>query len=296
MKSDFFEFWHWLTADEVHEKLAVSTEGLSSAEAAISLERYGSNMIKGERRVNPMQLFFQQLQHVLIIILLVATGLSAFLGHGLEALAIVVIVVFAVLLGFIQEFRAEKAIESLRMMAAPLARVRRDGQEVFINATDLVPGYRRNMVFAGTMISYGRASAIVVSTGMQAEFGGIAAMLQAVGTEKTPLLKNLDNVGSALACVALLIVLVIVVLGLFRGQSFIDKLIFGMTMAFISLVLIQFFKGYNFRSETRSLLKCPFASRGLNLAIGWELLMLASIIYVPVFRKTFGTFLLTPQA
>ena len=283
LKSDSFEFWHCLTAEEILEKLGATTAGLGSAEAAVRLERYGANMIKAERRVNPMHLLFQQFQNVLIIILLVATGLSAFLGHGLEALTIVVIVVFAVLLGFIQEFRAEKAIEALRMMAAPLARVRRDGQDVYINATDLVPGDvlllnagdrvaadsrlidsnnlradeasltgeslpsekepgsilqketgpgdRRNMVFAGTMISCGRASAIVVSTGMQTELGSIAAMLQAVGTEKTPLQKNLDNVGSALARVAFVIVLVIVVLGLFRGQSFIDLLIFGIALA-----------------------------------------------------------------
>ena len=69
----------------------------------------------------------------------------------------------------------------------------------------------------------------------------------------------------------------------------------AMSMAFISLVLIQFFKAYNFRSETRSLVNRPFANRWLNLAIAWELLMLASIIYVPVFRNTIGIFLLTPQ-
>jgi Ca2+-transporting ATPase len=283
LKSELFDFWHCLTPEETLEKLGSTTEGLSSAEAAVRLETYGANMIKAEHRASPLKLLLQQFQNVLIITLLIATGLSAFLGHGLEALAIVVIVVFAVLLGFIQEFRAERAIEALKMMAAPLARVRRDGKDLFIDATDLVPGDilllnagdrvaadsrliqsnnlradeasltgeslpsekeagsilqkeagpgdRQNMVFAGTMISYGRASAIVVLTGMQTEFGRIAAMLQGVGTEKTPLQKNLDNVGSALARAAFVIVLVIVALGLFRGQSFIDMLIFGIALA-----------------------------------------------------------------
>ena len=69
----------------------------------------------------------------------------------------------------------------------------------------------------------------------------------------------------------------------------------AMTMTFVSLVLIQFFKAYNFRSETQSILNRPFANRWLNLAIGWELVMLAALIYIPFLRNMFGTFLLTPQ-
>ncbi len=283
LNSNHPECWHCLTCEEALNKLSSTTEGLSATEAVLRLERYGQNLITAEHRASPLKLLFQQFQNVLIITLLIATGLSAFLGHGLEAIAIVVIVVFAVLLGFIQEYRAEKAIDALKMMAAPLARVRRDGKEVSIPASDLVPGDllllnagdrvaadarvlqsnnlradeasltgeslpsekdsqsipqkdaapgdRRNMVFAGTMISYGRASAVVVSTGMLTEFGRIAAMLQAVETEKTPLQNNLDKVGTMLARAALVIVLVIVALGLFRGQSFIDMLIFGIALA-----------------------------------------------------------------
>ena len=283
MKSEIAEYWHCLTAEDTLRKLTSTNEGLSSTEAALRLETYGPNLIKHEHRASPLKLLLQQFQNVLIITLLIATGLSAFLGHGLEAVAIVVIVVFAVLLGFIQEYRAEKAIDALKMMAAPLAKVRRDGKEVSIPASDLVPGDllllnagdrvaadarvlrsnnlradeasltgeslpsekdaesipqkdaapgdRLNMVFAGTMISYGRASAVVVSTGMLTEFGRIAAMLQAMETEKTPLQKNLDKVGTVLARAALVIVLVIVALGLFRGQSFIDMLIFGIALA-----------------------------------------------------------------
>jgi len=93
------------------------------------------------------------------------------------------------------------------------------------------PGDRRNMVFAGTSVSYGRGSAVVVATGMQTEFGRIATLLQQVETEKTPLQKNLDKVGAALARAALVIVLVIVLLGLFRGQPFIEMLIFGIALA-----------------------------------------------------------------
>ncbi|NTW70210.1 MAG: cation-translocating P-type ATPase [Chlorobiaceae bacterium] len=275
--------WHSLSVEETQKKLGSSSDGLSSEEAVARLGVYGPNRIEAEHKAGPWKLLLDQFRNVLIITLLIATLLSAFLGHELEAVAIAVIVLFAVLLGFIQEFKAEKAIEALRQMAAPLARVRRDGKEVTVNAVDLVPGDllmlaagdrvpadsrlllalnlraeeasltgeslpsekeagavlpedagpgdRRNMVFAGTSISYGRATAVVVSTGMQTEFGRIAAMLQQVESEKTPLQKNLDKVGSALARAAFVIVLVIVALGVFRGQSFIEMLIFGIALA-----------------------------------------------------------------
>ncbi|ABL64240.1 cation-translocating P-type ATPase [Chlorobium phaeobacteroides] len=283
MKTGHLTCWHCLTTEDVFNKLQTTSGGLSSSEAFRLLGVYGPNRIHAERRTSPLKLLVAQFKNVLILTLLIATLLSVYLGHGFEAVAIAVIVLFAVLLGFVQEFRAEKAIEALREMAAPLARVMRDGKEAVINASELVPGDilllavgdrvaadarllqasnlradeasltgeslpsekdveavlsedaapgdQKNMVFAGTSISYGRASAVVVSTGMATEFGRIAAMLQNVETEKTPLQKNLDKVGSALAGVALLIVLVIVVFGLFRGQSFIEMLIFGIALA-----------------------------------------------------------------
>ena len=64
-------------------------------------------------------------------------------------------------------------------------------------------------------------------------------------------------------------------------------------MTFVSLVLIQFFKAYNFRSDRHSVLRRPFANKWLNLAIIWELVMLGLIVYVPVLERTFGTFGLT---
>ncbi|MBZ4218710.1 MAG: cation-translocating P-type ATPase [Chlorobium sp.] len=275
--------WHVLKVEELFEKLHSTPGGLTVAEAAGRLEVYGPNRIQAERRVSPWKLLFEQFKNVLIITLLIATALSAVLGHGVEAIAISVIVLFAVLLGFVQEFRAERAIEALREMAAPLAKVIRDGAEIVVNASELVPGDvvllaagdrvpadarllqsnnlrtdeasltgeslpsekevaallnenagpgdRKNMVFAGTSISYGRAVALVVATGMQTEFGRIATMLQSVETEKTPLQKNLDKVGSVLARAAFVIVLVIVAFGVFRGQSFIEMLIFGIALA-----------------------------------------------------------------
>jgi Ca2+-transporting ATPase len=124
----------------VLSRLSSSLEGLSSAEAERRQLTYGPNEIGTAKGASPWALLFEQFKNVLIVILLVATTLSAFLGHWVEAIAIAVIVIFAVLLGFIQEYRAEKAIEALRQMAAPTATVLREGQENEIPARELVPG------------------------------------------------------------------------------------------------------------------------------------------------------------
>ena len=113
--------WHTLSVEQVYSRLESTPAGLSGAEAARRLAHYGPNELQAGRRVSPWILLLQQFKNVLIIILLIATALSAFLGHGVEAVAIAVIVLFAVLLGFVQEYRAERAIEALRQMAAPTA-------------------------------------------------------------------------------------------------------------------------------------------------------------------------------
>jgi Ca2+-transporting ATPase len=256
---------------------------LTGSEARKRLERYGPNELQETRRISPWQILLEQFKNVLIIILLIATVISFFLGHGLESVVIAVIVLFAVLLGFVQEYRAERAIEALRQMTAPTATVMRDGEEVRIPARELVPGDvillstgdripadarlieainlqveesaltgesvpvekhvhplgydnlplgdRRNMVYAGTSVTYGRGRALVVATGMHTEFGKIARMLQTVETVRTPLQENLDRVGNVLARAAFVVVGLIVALGLLRGQPVIDMLIFGIALA-----------------------------------------------------------------
>jgi len=276
--------WQALDAREVAARLDVSPgSGLGRQEAARRLALYGPNALQAARRISPWRSLAAQFRNVLIIILLMATALSALLGHVVEAVAITVIVVFAVLLGFVQEFRAERAIEALRAMAAPHATVIREGREVSIPAQECVPGDllvltpgnriaadgrlveavnlqaqeapltgesvpvekhagtlheedstvsdRRNMVHAGTTVTYGRGLAIVVATGQHTEFGRIAQMLLEVEPGRTPLQANLDRLGQWLARAALLVVALIVALGLLRGQPFIEMLVFGIALA-----------------------------------------------------------------
>jgi Ca2+-transporting ATPase len=276
--------WHTLDADEALRRLASRTsQGISQEEAESRLQEFGLNQLAEAVRVSPWTLLLSQFKNVLIIILLIAAVLSGALGHGVEAGAIGAIVLFAVLLGFAQEFRAERAIEALRKMAAPTATVLRGGEEVEVPANMLVPGDiillaagdkvpadarvvesvnlhadeaaltgesvpvqkqtatlqgeklpvgdLRNMVHAGTIITYGRGRAVVTTTGMQTEFGKIAGLLQTVETSETPLQQNLDRVGKALAKAALVVVFLISCVGILRGQPVLEMIIFGIALA-----------------------------------------------------------------
>jgi len=277
------KLWHTLSIDEALAQVNSQPEGLSGAEASRRLSEYGANELQAAHRISAWEILLEQFKNVLILILLAATAISLFLGHGVESIVIAVIVLFAVFLGFIQEYRAERAIEALKQMAAPTATVLRDGEEVKIPARELVPGDviilhtgdripadarllesinmqveeaaltgesvpvekyvlalengglaigdRKNMVYAGTAVTYGRGRGLVIATGMQTEFGKIAQLLQTVETGKTPLQQNLDKVGATLARAALVVVLLIVALGLMRGQPFVEMLIFGIALA-----------------------------------------------------------------
>jgi Ca2+-transporting ATPase len=132
--------WHTLAVEAVYARLKASSEGLTQAEAERRLAEYGPNELLPPKPISPWSILLDQFKNVLIVILLGAALLSGFLGHGVEAIAIAVIVLFAVLLGFVQEYRAENAIEALHRMAAPTATALRDGDERELAARDLVPG------------------------------------------------------------------------------------------------------------------------------------------------------------
>ncbi len=132
--------WHSLTHAEVVEQLGSSLTGLSKNLASHRLTEYGPNELQAGQKVSAWQIFLDQFKNVLLLILIVAILLSVATGRGTESIIIAVIVMFAVALGFIQEYRAERAMEALQRMAAPLATVIRDGEEFQLPARELVPG------------------------------------------------------------------------------------------------------------------------------------------------------------
>jgi len=132
--------WHNLEISDVYTSLDSEREGLSQGEAQRRLAQFGPNELAEKKKISPWIIFLEQFKNFLIIILLIAAALSAIMGEVADAIVIFVIVLFAAGLSFIQEYRAERAMEALKRMAAPLASVLRENKEIEIYATELVPG------------------------------------------------------------------------------------------------------------------------------------------------------------
>ncbi|HEU0031463.1 MAG TPA: cation-translocating P-type ATPase [Kofleriaceae bacterium] len=114
--------------------------GLSAAEAASRLASHGPNELARERGVSPWRILGRQFTSPIVLLMLGATVLSGVLGEAADAIAIAAIVVLNALVGFFQEYRAERAVAALRSMTAPRARVVRDGQQLVVPASTIVPG------------------------------------------------------------------------------------------------------------------------------------------------------------
>ncbi len=133
--------WHRLETSALTRRLGTDpAAGLANIEAQRRVAKCGPNELLAARPISPWPVLFEQFKNIFILILLAATVLSAFVGDYVEAVVIIIILMFAVLLGFVQEYRAERAIEALRKMAAPSTTVVRDGIEEKVPARELVPG------------------------------------------------------------------------------------------------------------------------------------------------------------
>ncbi len=132
--------YYALDKKEVFELLGVSDTGLNDIEVKRRLNEYGYNELKKEKKINTFMIFISQFKNALILLLIFAGVLSLFLGEVVESIAIFSIILLNTLLGFFQEYRAEKAIEALKKISAPTARVIRNGQEQKIPAKEVVPG------------------------------------------------------------------------------------------------------------------------------------------------------------
>jgi P-type Ca2+ transporter type 2C len=132
--------WHALKPEEVLSHLKVEGNGLTSEEAKKRLEQYGPNQLREAPRPGFLEMLWEQLNNFVVILLIVASVISALLGDYVEAAAIMAIVVLNSILGIIQERRAEEALAALKKLAAPDAQVMRDGHRVAIPSYELVPG------------------------------------------------------------------------------------------------------------------------------------------------------------
>ena len=132
--------WHQLDLQRVAAKLETSAEGLSSAEVRARLARYGPNELIEKEPKSLWVMFLNQFKDFMILVLIAAAVVAGAVGELADTIAIVVIVVLNAALGFVQEYRAEKAMAALKKLAAPNAAVMRDGRPESVPAEGLVPG------------------------------------------------------------------------------------------------------------------------------------------------------------
>jgi Ca2+-transporting ATPase len=132
--------WHLLPLSEISRLLNTYPSGIDNISAAQRLEEYGKNQIIDKRKNTVFRMLLHQLSDFMILILIAAAVISGIVGDVIDTVIILAIIVLNAAVGFIQEYRAEKAMEALKLMAATNARILREGRTIDIPATDLVPG------------------------------------------------------------------------------------------------------------------------------------------------------------
>jgi len=282
--------WHALSKDNLFKKLGVAGEGLTHKEADAFLERYGPNQLEKKDKTTPLQILVGQFKSSLILILIFAALISGGIGiyrgtheNFVDMAVILIIVVLNAVLGFVQEYRAERAMEALEKLSAPKATVLRDGKKrklistylvpgdiIFLETGDKVPADARlldemgfhvdeaaltgesvpvtkhvtvfkkedipiaeqyNMAFMGTVVTQGKARAIVVDTGMETEMGRIAELIQEAEPKETPLQKKLSEVGRTLGIAILFICALVFGLEVFRRGDFFNSFLIAVSLA-----------------------------------------------------------------
>jgi P-type Ca2+ transporter type 2C len=276
------EQWYNFDTEKTLQKLDSKLHGLTTAEAASRLSHFGPNLLERKKRTSPALVFLQQFMSPLIYVLLVAVAISFAVGHYTDGYVVIGVLLLNAIIGFVQETNAEKAMEALMKMAAPQARVRRDGVPKMVPSREIVPGdillletgdkisadarllevsnfkvneatltgesvavdkliralpgdltvaERKNMVFMGTIATYGRATAVAVTTGMGTEIGRIAGELQDVKPEKTPLQQSISKLSRYLIILFLGVCALLVLVGHFKGMEWLDVFLLAVAAA-----------------------------------------------------------------
>ncbi len=286
--------WYSSAPDQVMKELTTDlNSGLSEEEASERLKSFGQNKLDEKPPRTFLQRFSSQMKDVMVVILMIAAGVSLGISiyHAMtggetdwvEPIVILLIVIINGVLGVVQESRAEAALEALKNLSAPSARVRRGGELKTIKSTELVPGDvieieagdmvpadcrlihsasfrsdesaltgesvpaekdaaadvsklaplgdRVNMAYAGCAVSYGRAKAVVVETGMNTEMGKIAQMLDNEDEAVTPLQIKLAHLGKMLGFLALGICAIILVIGLIYNKGLLEMFMTAVSLA-----------------------------------------------------------------
>ncbi|HET8960777.1 HAD-IC family P-type ATPase, partial [Nocardioides sp.] len=272
-------------ADQVARELGVDLgRGLSAQEAGSRLASHGANRLTGGKKEPGWRAFLRQYEDFMQVVLLVAAAVNQLVtGEAGTTLVLAGLTVFNAVIGLRQEAKAEESVKALAQMMKTIARVRRDGQAVEIDAEELVPGDvvlveagnrvpadgrvcvaatleieeaaltgeslpvgkssepvpgddiplgdRTCMAYMNTSVTRGRGELIVTATGMDTEIGHIADMLANTETSKTPLQKQLDALSKIIATIAAIALVLVVLLGLARGEAFDTLFVTGVALA-----------------------------------------------------------------
>ncbi len=132
--------WHAKSKEDIFKELKISEHGLTEKEAEKRIKEYGRNEIKKIHKLRPLKIVLEQFNSFLVYILIIAAGISFVISHTIDGIVISVIIIINTLIGFFQQYRAEKAIENLKKLIIPKAVVIRDIKTIEINSSDLVPG------------------------------------------------------------------------------------------------------------------------------------------------------------
>lgn len=244
--------------------------GLTTGEAKEILDENGLNEIKEKQKTTLFQVFISQFTSLLIILLILASIGSIFLGDLLDGVFILLIVFINGILGFIQEYKAERAINALKNMTISRVRVIRDGVEQMIDSKFLVPGdvvslnegdkipadckilesvhFEANeaaltgesfpiekntgdSIFLGTIVSKGRCMATIENTGMNTRFGKIALTLSEIEDNITPLQKKLTVLGKQLSVMALGASVIVFAIGYLKNNPLIEMVLTSVSLA-----------------------------------------------------------------
>lgn len=280
------------TEEVLRELKTDSSVGLTSQEAADRLAKNGPNSLGEEQKVPLWKRFLAQFADAMVIILIAAAILSAFMAiknnEGFEGwidvFVILAIVILNAILGVYQEGKADQALAALKKMSSPQTKVVRDGEVVMVDSENIVEGDiisidagdaisadirllssnslkaeeasltgesvavdkdadlilgedcslgdRKNMLFMGTSVTYGRATGVVVGTGKNTELGKIANKLSTMDDEVTPLQKSLNHLGKILAVVCIIVCIIVFVVDIFvQKESISEALMTAVSLA-----------------------------------------------------------------
>jgi len=192
--------WWQLDVEETVSSLGSDlTFGLSSQEAAVRLVKYGPNQLKEKEGYSALRIFLGQFEDFIIWVLIVAAVVSGFLKEWVDALAIIAIVVLNAILGFIQEYRAEKSLAALRKLSSPTSKVIRNGRGEVVSSSELVPGDLIELEAGDNVPADGRivrltANFAVQEASLTGESTPVAKTIFALEEKETPLAERANMV------------------------------------------------------------------------------------------------------